>query len=119
MDSSNDAKGDAHAASRADAEQNPSGNLPNGGDDAANGRRRTPFTDLSQIDADLALARTLQEQVSFLGLVLVSITILIRCNRISIVLCLVCYVMLCLLTLLILEVNVSQMVFLVQLSFRF
>lgn len=25
--------------------------------------RRTPFTDLSQIDADLALARTLQEQV--------------------------------------------------------
>ena len=25
--------------------------------------RRTPFTNLSQIDADLALARTLQEQV--------------------------------------------------------
>lgn len=27
--------------------------------------RRTPFTDLSQVDADLALARTLQDQVSF------------------------------------------------------
>ena len=27
--------------------------------------RRTPFTNLSQVDADLALARTLQEQVSF------------------------------------------------------
>lgn len=26
---------------------------------------RTPFTDLSQVDADLALARTLQEQVLF------------------------------------------------------
>jgi E3 ubiquitin-protein ligase BIG BROTHER-like protein len=26
---------------------------------------RTPFTNLSQVDADLALARTLQEQVSF------------------------------------------------------
>lgn len=26
--------------------------------------RRTPFTNLSQVDADLALARTLQEQVS-------------------------------------------------------
>ncbi|KAL8520653.1 hypothetical protein ACS0TY_011261 [Phlomoides rotata] len=62
MDASNDAKGDANATPRADAEQNPSNNLPNGGDDAANGRRRTPFTDLSQIDADLALARTLQEQ---------------------------------------------------------
>lgn len=27
-------------------------------------QNRTPFTDLSQVDADLALARTLQEQVS-------------------------------------------------------
>ena len=30
---------------------------------------RTPFTNLSQVDADLALARTLQEQVKFLFLV--------------------------------------------------
>ena len=28
---------------------------------------RTPFTSLSQVDADLALARTLQEQVRFLS----------------------------------------------------
>ncbi|KAK6931742.1 hypothetical protein RJ641_003535 [Dillenia turbinata] len=28
--------------------------------------RRTPFTNLSQVDADLALARTLQEQLLFL-----------------------------------------------------
>ncbi|KAL2545713.1 E3 ubiquitin ligase BIG BROTHER-related [Forsythia ovata] len=35
----------------------------NSNDDAENNRRqRTPFTDLSQVDADLALARTLQEQ---------------------------------------------------------
>jgi len=30
---------------------------------------RTPFTNLSQVDADLALARTLQEQVSLLFVV--------------------------------------------------
>lgn len=34
----------------------------NEGRGGAGGRRR-PFTDLSQVDADLALARTLQEQV--------------------------------------------------------
>ncbi|GFP92575.1 E3 ubiquitin ligase big brother-related [Phtheirospermum japonicum] len=55
------AKADAGTATGADAEENPSINAPNGGDDA-NRRRRTPFTDLSQVDADLALARTLQEQ---------------------------------------------------------
>lgn len=38
--------------------------LVNSNDDAENKRRqRTPFTNLSQVDADLALARTLQEQV--------------------------------------------------------
>ncbi|CAI9755267.1 unnamed protein product [Fraxinus pennsylvanica] len=37
--------------------------LINSNGDAENNRRqRTPFTDLSQVDADLALARTLQEQ---------------------------------------------------------
>ncbi|CAA3009392.1 E3 ubiquitin ligase BIG BROTHER-related [Olea europaea subsp. europaea] len=37
--------------------------LVNSNDDAENKRRqRTPFTNLSQVDADLALARTLQEQ---------------------------------------------------------
>ncbi|KAL3502279.1 hypothetical protein ACH5RR_036728 [Cinchona calisaya] len=33
-----------------------------GGAGGAGAQRRTPFTDLSQVDADLALARTLQEQ---------------------------------------------------------
>lgn len=58
------------------AEENPSDNNnnnnsnnnssnPSNGDDAGNRNRRTPFTDLNQVDADLALARTLQEQVSF------------------------------------------------------
>ncbi|KAL8534899.1 hypothetical protein ACS0TY_010800 [Phlomoides rotata] len=37
-------------------------NPPNGDAAAVNCSRRTPFTDLSQVDADLALARTLQEQ---------------------------------------------------------
>ncbi|KAI3467903.1 hypothetical protein Pfo_024566 [Paulownia fortunei] len=52
------------------AEENPNNNNNNSddnnnplnGDDAGNRPRRTPFTDLSQVDADLALARTLQEQ---------------------------------------------------------
>ncbi|XP_042063030.1 E3 ubiquitin ligase BIG BROTHER-related-like isoform X2 [Salvia splendens] len=35
---------------------------PISGDVAGNRPQRTPFTDLSQVDADLALARTLQEQ---------------------------------------------------------
>ncbi|EYU35575.1 hypothetical protein MIMGU_mgv1a010240mg [Erythranthe guttata] len=55
---------------RADEEQNPTNNPPTEGDGAAaatavaaaNRPRRTPFTNLSQVDADLALARTLQEQ---------------------------------------------------------
>ncbi|KAL3651044.1 hypothetical protein CASFOL_007447 [Castilleja foliolosa] len=55
------AKVDEGTATGADAEENPSNAAPNGGDDA-NRRQRTPFTDLSQVDADLALARTLQEQ---------------------------------------------------------
>ncbi|KAL0446602.1 UNVERIFIED_CONTAM: putative inactive ATP-dependent zinc metalloprotease FTSHI 5, chloroplastic [Sesamum latifolium] len=46
----------------ADAQQNPTDNPQNAGDGAGNRRQRTPFTDLSQVDADLALARTLQEQ---------------------------------------------------------
>lgn len=50
-------------APAADGEQNPTNSPPNEGDGAAEQRRRTPFTDLSQVDADLALARTLQEQV--------------------------------------------------------
>ncbi|KAL3613771.1 hypothetical protein CASFOL_041845 [Castilleja foliolosa] len=55
------AKADAGTTTGADAEETPSNNnAPNGGDDSS--RRRTPFTDLSQVDADLALARTLQEQ---------------------------------------------------------
>ncbi|KAL1565414.1 RING-type E3 ubiquitin transferase [Salvia divinorum] len=40
---------------------NDNGN-PISGDVAGNRPRRTPFTELSQVDADLALARTLQEQ---------------------------------------------------------
>ncbi|CAA0810285.1 E3 ubiquitin ligase BIG BROTHER-related [Striga hermonthica] len=44
------------------AEGNPSNDAPRVGDGEDNRRRRTPFTDLSQVDADLALARTLQEQ---------------------------------------------------------
>ncbi|XP_073311055.1 E3 ubiquitin ligase BIG BROTHER-related-like isoform X1 [Primulina huaijiensis] len=46
-------------------ERNPSNivdNPPSNGNDGENQRRRTPFTDLSQVDSDLALARTLQEQ---------------------------------------------------------
>lgn len=40
--------------------------LINSNSEAENNRRqKTPFTDLSQVDADLALARTLQEQVFF------------------------------------------------------
>lgn len=65
MENSN-AKADADTAARADVEQNPTNNPPNAGDAAANRRQRTPFTDLSQVDADLALARTLQEQVFLL-----------------------------------------------------
>lgn len=57
------AKEDANTTNGADAQENPSNNAPNGGDGDANRRRRTPFTNLSQVDADLALARTLQEQV--------------------------------------------------------
>lgn len=49
-------------ADTTEGEQNPPTNQPDGGDAAANRRQRTPFTNLSQIDADLALARTLQEQ---------------------------------------------------------
>ncbi|KAH6771071.1 RING/U-box superfamily protein [Perilla frutescens var. hirtella] len=58
MDSSSNDKADSAA------EENP--NIPtNDNDNPLNGDaapRRTPFTDLSQVDADLALARTLQEQ---------------------------------------------------------
>lgn len=67
MDDSNNANANAKAPAAtttcADGEQNPTNSPPNGEDAAANLRRRTPFTDLSQVDADLALARTLQEQV--------------------------------------------------------
>ncbi|XP_047972896.1 E3 ubiquitin ligase BIG BROTHER-related-like [Salvia hispanica] len=45
-------------ADTADRQQNPT----SGADAAENLRGRTPFTNLSQVDADLALARTLQEQ---------------------------------------------------------
>ncbi|XP_051148735.1 E3 ubiquitin ligase BIG BROTHER-related-like isoform X2 [Andrographis paniculata] len=69
MDNSNAKPADNAAADAANGDQNPSinnnnNNLQNGGggDGGANRRRRTPFTDLSQEDADLALARTLQEQ---------------------------------------------------------
>lgn len=59
------------------SEENPSNNdaavvnadanndSPNDERGCAAGRRR-PFTDLSQVDADLALARTLQEQVLYI-----------------------------------------------------
>ncbi|KAL3824299.1 hypothetical protein ACJIZ3_020328 [Penstemon smallii] len=62
------AKADSNNSStRTDAEENPNINNNNNnnqsdGDDTGNRRQRTPFTDLSQVDADLALARTLQEQ---------------------------------------------------------
>ncbi|KAK4479698.1 hypothetical protein RD792_015229 [Penstemon davidsonii] len=60
------AKADSNNSStRTDAEENPNVNNNNNqsdGDDTGNRRQRTPFTDLSQVDADLALARTLQEQ---------------------------------------------------------
>ena len=44
---------------------NSAGNSNNNDTERGGGgrRQRTPFTDLSQEDADLALARTLQEQV--------------------------------------------------------
>ncbi|KAG8365731.1 hypothetical protein BUALT_Bualt17G0002400 [Buddleja alternifolia] len=53
-----DDSNNTNANTNTDAEENPS----NDGDGNTNNRRRTPFTDLSQVDADLALARTLQEQ---------------------------------------------------------
>ncbi|XP_047981510.1 E3 ubiquitin ligase BIG BROTHER-related-like [Salvia hispanica] len=63
MDDSNaNAKAPADTAASAEGEQNPTNSPPNGGDGADNLSRRTPFTNLSQVDADLALARTLQEQ---------------------------------------------------------
>lgn len=67
-------KGDNNDSSN--QEQNPNTNAMTNNNDNSNNnheegnaaggggsRRRTPFTDLSQVDADLALARTLQEQV--------------------------------------------------------
>lgn len=39
-----------------------------------NNNPRTPFTNLSQVDADLALARTLQDQVSFIYLFIFLLT---------------------------------------------
>ncbi|KAL1556457.1 RING-type E3 ubiquitin transferase [Salvia divinorum] len=65
MDGSNanvKAPADTTTTASADGEQNPTNSPPNGGDAAENLSRRTPFTNLSQVDADLALARTLQEQ---------------------------------------------------------
>ncbi|KAK4423261.1 E3 ubiquitin ligase BIG BROTHER-related [Sesamum alatum] len=63
MENSNaKAEADNTTATAADAQQNPTGSPQNAGDGAGNRRQRTPFTDLSQVDADLALARTLQEQ---------------------------------------------------------
>lgn len=62
--STNDKADSANTA----AEENPSNptndndNNPLNADAAGNLPQRTPFTDLSQVDADLALARTLQEQ---------------------------------------------------------
>ncbi|XP_075500945.1 E3 ubiquitin ligase BIG BROTHER-related-like isoform X2 [Primulina tabacum] len=56
---------DATDAAAEGAELDPNdivGNPPSNGNDGENQRRRTPFTDLSQVDSDLALARTLQEQ---------------------------------------------------------
>lgn len=56
------------ASTATEEEENPN-NISNGDAAAAvNCARRTPFTDLSQVDADLALARTLQEQVSCFSL---------------------------------------------------
>ncbi|KAL0300207.1 UNVERIFIED_CONTAM: E3 ubiquitin ligase BIG BROTHER-related [Sesamum angustifolium] len=57
-----DADNNTTTTAAADAQQNPTDNPQNAGDGAGNRRQRTPFTDLSQVDADLALARTLQEQ---------------------------------------------------------
>lgn len=56
-------------------------NIINGDTNNEGRQSRTPFTDLSQVDADLALARTLQEQVSIyiLYLYLLSFYFLVVC----------------------------------------
>lgn len=78
MDNSHDSKAQSNNtnAAKITADQNPPTNSPAAAVAGAgesnsvpvennnDGRQiRTPFTDLSQVDADLALARTLQEQV--------------------------------------------------------
>lgn len=66
MESANDK---ADSASQENPNSNSHRNLSNqdaenlNGGVAGNRPPRTPFTDLSQVDADAALARTLQEQV--------------------------------------------------------
>lgn len=63
MDNTNDKADSGNTG----AEENPNNHCnpsnDNGGDVAGDRPQRTPFTELSQVDADLALARTLQEQV--------------------------------------------------------
>lgn len=66
MDKNHDSKAQSNAA-KVTADQNPVATPEAAVVPAENNNDvrqiRTPFTDLSQIDADLALARTLQEQV--------------------------------------------------------
>ncbi|KAG6425586.1 hypothetical protein SASPL_116027 [Salvia splendens] len=64
MENTND-KADSGNQENPNDHCNPSNDNDNpiSGDVAGNRPLRTPFTDLSQVDADLALARTLQEQV--------------------------------------------------------
>ncbi|XP_057774003.1 E3 ubiquitin ligase BIG BROTHER-related-like [Salvia miltiorrhiza] len=66
MENTNDKADSANTAAQENPNNhcNPSNDNDNplGADVTGNRPRRTPFTDLSQVDADLALARTLQEQ---------------------------------------------------------
>lgn len=74
MDNNHDSKAQSNAP-KITSDQNPVANSPAAAAVAGESNAvpvennsdgpqiRTPFTDLSQVDADLALARTLQEQV--------------------------------------------------------
>lgn len=62
-------------------EEDNNNNNNNGTNNNGGRQNRTPFTELSQVDADLALARTLQEQASLslsLSLVLVCVCTVTR-----------------------------------------
>ena len=57
--------GEEHMAEQVEAEEEEDREADDGEGEQTGSRQpsRTPFTNLSQVDADLALARTLQEQV--------------------------------------------------------